>query len=400
MQRRQFLKGVAAGAALELTGCTDGSRYTEEDVRNLAEQKRAERENSGKGPFGPQVYAGYKGLATLPYFELDELDRLVCSVPDLPPVLDVHTHLGITMLFAGEPDLLARSERVIHILDADGKQPPIPVDLDVYINANFRAEDLSALRWGTLESLFRVPAEVATHTVPNLLDEMDAMKIQQAMVLPVAFGLPFGDALTERFFAALEAANAPERLIPGASVHHTDDRAVEKLERYARQGARMVKLHPPIARFYPDDERMDPIYAACERLGLPVFFHGGRAGIEAESMHPYAVMRHYEGALEKFRGVQFVLGHSGARDVEDAIRLAERHPNVWYDLHGQGVSVIGRMLETLDPSRLLFGTDWPFYHLAASLAKVLIVTEDRPELRPGILRGNAARLLGLPEISS
>lgn len=42
---------------------------------------------------------------------------------------------------------------------------------------------------------------------------------------------------------------------------------------------------------------------------------------------------------------------------------------------------------------MLFGTDWPFYHLAASLAKVLIVTEDSPEVRASILRGNALRLL-------
>ena len=45
--------------------------------------------------------------------------------------------------------------------------------------------------------------------------------------------------------------------------------------------------------------------------------------------------------------------------------------------------------------RLLFGTDWPFYHLAATLAKVLIVTDtaDRREIRHAILRGNAERIL-------
>ena len=44
---------------------------------------------------------------------------------------------------------------------------------------------------------------------------------------------------------------------------------------------------------------------------------------------------------------------------------------------------------------MLFGTDWPFYHLAATLAKVLIVTDgaDRSDIRHAILRGNAERLL-------
>ena len=44
--------------------------------------------------------------------------------------------------------------------------------------------------------------------------------------------------------------------------------------------------------------------------------------------------------------------------------------------------------------RLLFGTDWPFYHLGASLAKVLITTAtpERKTLRQKILRDNAIRL--------
>jgi predicted TIM-barrel fold metal-dependent hydrolase len=49
---------------------------------------------------------------------------------------------------------------------------------------------------------------------------------------------------------------------------------------------------------------------------------------------------------------------------------------------------------------MLYGTDWPFYHLAATLAKVLIVTEGRPEQREAVLRGNAERLLRISPVSS
>jgi predicted TIM-barrel fold metal-dependent hydrolase len=69
------------------------------------------------------------------------------------------------------------------------------------------------------------------------------------------------------------------------------------------------------------------------------------------------------------------------------------------DIHGQGVTVLAEMIDRLGGDRLLYGTDWPFYHLAATLAKVLIVTEGRPELRDAILRGNAERLLGLSRTS-
>jgi predicted TIM-barrel fold metal-dependent hydrolase len=52
------------------------------------------------------------------------------------------------------------------------------------------------------------------------------------------------------------------------------------------------------------------------------------------------------------------------------------------------------MIERTGGDRLLFGTDWPFYHIGASLAKVLIVTAapGRQDLRRRILRDNAQRL--------
>jgi predicted TIM-barrel fold metal-dependent hydrolase len=124
-----------------------------------------------------------------------------------------------------------------------------------------------------------------------------------------------------------------------------------------------------------------------------VLFHAGRAGIEPESSQPYALPRYYEAPLREFPGVQFVLGHAGARDVEAMVEIARRYPNAWLDVHGQGVTVLGEMIRGAGSERLLFGTDWPFYPLAATLAKVLIVTEGQPAVRDAILRENALRLL-------
>ena len=73
----------------------------------------------------------------------------------------------------------------------------------------------------------------------------------------------------------------------------------------------------------------DPAY---QRLGLPVIFHAGRSGIEPEWMRPYALIRHYTPAIEAFPRVQFVLGHAGARDVEDAVLAARQHANVWLEI--------------------------------------------------------------------
>jgi len=348
---------------------------------------------AGKGPYGEQRFQGYRGLAELPYFELDESGKLRCIVEDLPPIIDFHTHLGMSFLFAPKIDLLAKTERVLHFLDCDARQPGCELDLDVYINANFTEDDLESLNSESLAQGTWGSRAAATHTIPNLIAEMNSMGVQRSVVLPISLGLPFNDESSALWAEAIENSGYGDRLLPGATVHPRDPDALESLRRQIARGASAVKLHPAVQRFYPDMPELQPIYEECGKAGLPVFFHGGRAGIEPEYTHRFTLIRHYEGAVAAHPEVQFVLGHSGARDVADAIPFAQKHPNVWLDIHGQGVSVLRQLINEVGSHRLIFGTDWPFYHLATSLAKVLIVTEGAPDERSAILNRNAEALL-------
>lgn len=397
--RRRFLSNLgwatAAGMGLPFLSCDDPDRYTTSDADRLEHQKQREKELSGKSAFGVHRYKGYRGLADLPYFELDPAGRLKCVLEDLPPIIDFHTHLGIAALFAPRIDLLARTDRVHHFLDCDASAAGCTLDLDVYINTNFQEEDLEQLQWETVGQVTWGSQFASTHTIPNLIAEMDDCCVDQALVLPIALGLPFRDNLAEIWTTAIEDSNTGHRLRPGASVHPRDSNAVSDLKKQAALGAQAIKIHPAVQRVYPDDPLLDPIYDECGRLGMPVFFHGGRAGIEPEYAHRFTLIRHYEAAIAKHRDVNFILGHAGARDVADAIPFTRRHPNVFLDIHGQGIRQLDQMIDELGPERLVFGSDWPFYHLGASLAKVLIVTEGKPEIREAILAGNGRQLLPL-----
>jgi predicted TIM-barrel fold metal-dependent hydrolase len=390
LDRRRFLHLLAAGALLPAAGCGPGAEYTVDDAARLARQRDAERERSGRGPFGALRVRGYRGLAELPWFELDPRGRLRLAA-EIPAAFDVHAHLGIAVLLAPRVDLAARSERVLHFLDCDATDPGCELDLDVYINGNFTEEALGDLEWELARQLVLGSRKARTHTIPNLLDEMDAVGVAKAALLPIAFGLPFRDDLTGQWRDAVEAAGAGDRLLACASVHPRDPERIVRLREHAARGAWAVKLHPAAQRFAASDPGAMEIYAECERLGLPVFFHAGRAGIEPEAALAYNLVRHLEAAVASFPRVRFALGHAGARDVAEAIALARRHANVWLDTHGQGVSQLAELLDALGPERLLFGSDWPWYHQAASLAKVLVVTEGRPEAREAWLRGNAER---------
>ena len=409
LNRRQFLVsssrslgilagGLSAGVtSLGLSGCKGpgANRYTAADKAALTEQQVRERAMSGKGPFGVHRYKGYRGLAELPWFEIDSFGVLRMIDESVPKAIDMHCHFGMSLLFKPELDLHLRSQRVRHILDCDETDPGCDLDLDVYINANFTDPALRQLHCQTLGQV-TVGSEFArTQTIPNLLAEMDAMRVERSMILPIAFNLPFGDDLAERWREAIVASDSSERLLAGASVHPRDVRKIERLEAFAAQGARVLKMHPTMQGFYPDEPDAMEIYEAAERLGMVIFFHGGRAGIEPASRQAYALPRHYEGALSAFPNLPFVLGHAGARDGDEILEIGLRYQNAWFGLHGQGITHLDKMIDRTGGKRLLFGTDWPFYHIAATLAKVLIVTDtpDRREIRNAILRGNAEQLL-------
>lgn len=385
------LGGLAIGACTR----SDGDRYTEADIALLAAQREKELARSGRGPFGSQRFQGYRGLAELPFFELDRAGVLRLVDESVPNSIDFHCHLGISVLFEPTLDLQARTPRVRHLLDCDAADPGCDLDLDIYINGNFTDENLDDLECTTLAQGLWGNEVIRSHTIPNLLDEMDANRVEQSVILPIVFDMPLGDNLEAHWRSAITQAGAAGRLIAGSSVHPRDPDKIERLEAAAAAGTRVIKLHPTVQAFYPDEPDAMEIYQAAERLGLVVFFHGGRAGIEPASRHPYAMPRHYEAALSNFPGLPFVLGHAGARDGEAMLELGLRYENAWFGIHGQSVTHLDEMVRRSGGERLLFGTDWPFYHLAASLAKVLIVTQDpgRSEIRHAILRGNAERLL-------
>ena len=375
-----------------LPACQRASDYTPDDAARLDLQKAGEQASSGRGRFGELRFEGYGGLAKLPYFELDAQARLRTKI-ELPPIIDFHAHLGWSQMLAPEIDLLRQAARTEYLMDCDAQEPPCRLDLDVYVNANFTESMHSALERETVRTLTIGGRAAATHTIPNLLAEMRRLSVGQTVILPIATGLPFDHDPTRHVLDAIAKAGVGDRLVAFGSVHPRSSSKIHQLRDYAKRGVRGIKLHPEMQRFFPDEDGAMEIYAECGKLGLPIIFHAGRSGIEPEFMRPYALIRRYVAGIEKFPNTKFVLGHAGARDVADAIPVAQKHDNVWLELSSQGVTQNDELLRQVGERKLLYGTDWPFYPQAVALAKVLIVTEGKDAARRAILGGNAAALL-------
>jgi uncharacterized protein len=331
-----------------------------------------------------QVFETLLDLSRLPWFDVHG-GRLVVSDASVGPVIDMHSHIALAYLLPMRVDLYRATPHTEHYLPAC-----CSIDFEVYQNKNITPAALSALKRDlTLGSLSRGGMR-ATHTVPNLVREMDELGVVQSVLLPIE--LPY---ISKNAAHALDAARREPKLLSFGSVHPIVDRVGTRLDEQAHAGARGVKVHPAVQLIMPDHRRAMALYRQCAARNLPVLWHCGPVGIELQSGRRRTQVALYEKPIAEQPRTTFVLGHAGALQMEQALDLACRYPNVWLELSGQSLTNVRTILDRADPERVVYGSDWPFYHQAIGIAKVLLATVGREHLRAKVLHENARRLLGL-----
>ena len=325
-------------------------------------------------------------LARLPWFSLED-GRLLLADRSVPRAIDMHAHVALAYLLPLQVDLLKEHERTQHYLPAC-----CPLDLDVYVNKNFRSDDLAAMKRDlTLGSLTRGGMR-ETHTLANLRLEMAELRIERSVLLPI--DLPM---LSQNAEVVLALAKKNAAVVPFGSVHPLTIDLEARLDAQLAAGARGIKVHPNVQVIRPDHPRAMKLYGLCGERNMIVLWHCGPVGIEPALGRYLSQVRWYEEPIAKTPQTTFVLGHAGALQMDEALRLQKTYPNVWLETSSQSLSNVRRIVRDRDPERVVFGSDWPFYHQAISLAKVLIATEGNALLREQVLRGNALRLLSLPD---
>lgn len=332
-------------------------------------------------------FSGLLDLARLPYFDVRD-GRLVLADPSLGPAIDVHTHLALSFGNRGNVDLRAAPRPAEHFLSAERA-----LDFDVYQNRNFTPVDLTLMRRElSLHALCPVNCggRRVTHTLPNLTREMNELGITRSVLLPIDMPL-----ISRNADAWLEAAKGNTQVLCFGSVHPFDPFRRRKLDAQITAGIRGLKVHPAVQLVPPDHDRCMSLYRLCGERHLPVLFHCGPTDIETERGRRCSQVALYERAVAECPETRFVLGHAGALQLEEGLGLAERYPNVYLEIASQSLPGVRRILERAAPERVMYGSDWPFYHQAIGLAKVFLATEGAPSLRRSILSENACRLFGL-----
>jgi uncharacterized protein len=206
--------------------------------------------------------------------------------------------------------------------------------------------------------------------------------------------------------AEVAAANS-DVLIPFGSVDPHRPDAVDEVRRLVRDHhVRGFKFHPNIQAFFPNDQAFYPIYEAIEEAGVPALFHTGHSGIGSGLPGGGGIRLKYSNPMYvddvavDFPQLKIVLAHPSFPWQDEAISVALHKQQVYIDLSGWSPKYFPPQLvqyaNTLLRDRVLFGSDYP------------LITPDRwledfaradfkDEVRPLVLKENAARLLGLAE---
>jgi predicted TIM-barrel fold metal-dependent hydrolase len=202
------------------------------------------------------------------------------------------------------------------------------------------------------------------------------------------------------------AAEHADVLIPFASIDpHRGAAGVRAARRLITEhGVRGFKFHPNTQAFFPNDRLAYPLYEVIAEHGLVALFHSGQTGVGAGTRAgggirlKYSNPLHVDDVAVDFPDMPIILAHPSFPWQDEALSVATHKPQVHIDLSGWSPKYFPPQLvqyaNSLLKDKVLFGSDFPVItpeRWMNDFAGIAI----KDEVRPKILKENAARLFGL-----
>ena len=194
----------------------------------------------------------------------------------------------------------------------------------------------------------------------NLLSQMDQSGVEKSVIFAVD-----GPILTAgNEFVADICKSYPDRFWGYASVNPLKTNAVEVLRSaIENMGLKGLKLHPPLQDFYPNDQRVWPVYQLAQDLNIPVVFHVGTTPfgnlVKLKQADPILI----DEVANDFPKLKIVLTHLGTLWHNESFMIVEKHPNVYIDTAAYPYEITEILTEKtimrIGEEKFIFGTDFP-----------------------------------------
>jgi uncharacterized protein len=281
----------------------------------------------------------------------------------------------------------------------------VAIDVHTHVHRSVSAPANSAdAEVGALASYFRT--EATAYTVDELAASYRERNMAAVTFIVDVKDRPDDPARPTNEEVAVRAAANADVVIPFASIDPARGMAgVREARRLIEEfGVRGFKFHPSVQAFLPNDRLAYPLYEVIEAAGLPALFHTGQTGVGSGQRGgggirlSYANPMYLDDVAVDFPDLPIVLAHPSFPWQEEALAVATHKPQVYIDLSGWSPKyfppILVQYANTLLKDKMLFGTDFPVLtpeRWMADLAKTAV----RDEVKPGLFKDNAARLLGL-----
>jgi hypothetical protein len=224
--------------------------------------------------------------------------------------------------------------------------------------------------------------------VDALIRDLDEYHVSGAVIFPfndpdqgVDFRVP-----NDRIWAAFQ--QAPDRLIPFMRLNPNGPWEVE-YHRCRERGYRGIKLHPRAQDFAVDSPAVRELFSRAAADGLPVLIHTGFG------MGP--ISDDLASLAKAMPELMLILGHSTFIDMPRAVAVLAPYPNIYFETSVMPAYDLFTVLDTIDPARVLYGSDLPYassYNSLQELAVMANVTGVDRTHYADLFGGNLQRLLG------
>ncbi len=188
-------------------------------------------------------------------------------------------------------------------------------------------------------------------------------------------------------------------LIPFCSINPflVADLAAELERLVTEMGFRGLKLYPTYHHFYANSNRIYPLYAKAQELGIPVMIHTGSSIFKGARLK-YGDPLYMDDVAVDFPDLTLLMVHSGRGFWYDrAYFLAKLHANMYMEIAGLPPQKLLDYFPELErvADKVIFGSDWPGMPYIRRNIETIRRLPLSDEAKTKILGGNAARILGM-----
>lgn len=186
-------------------------------------------------------------------------------------------------------------------------------------------------------------------------------------------------------------------IIPMAAWHPDLAADNDSIKRLSARGFKCIKLHPDYQRFFVDEERVFPLYAAAQSAGMPILFH---AGLDRGLPPPFhALPDRLLRVHRAFPRLKMIAAHMGGEDnygdTEKLLLGSSIYLDTSFILRKMPLRTLERMIKKHPIERILFGSDNPWNDQKGDIEYLFSLSFLNDHEKACIAGINAIKLLGL-----